>query len=174
MVNSVFGKTLENPKNYGDYRVAINEDQYHDNMRKSTLKRFVDIGDDTYLFEHSKRQVKIVAHNLLGATCTESGRRHMIKVYYGYFKPRKLELRYTDTNSFLMSTNGMTMIEALTPINDQILDSSNLDPTHPLYSTNNKGILGYFKNEYPKETIVEYCGLRPKTYSLLMLDSSSS
>ena len=77
-VNCIYSKSLANPKNYKDFRLATCEEQYHDNMRKSTLKRFNDLGHDVYLFEHIKRQVKIKTHNLLGATCTDLSKDHMI------------------------------------------------------------------------------------------------
>ena len=45
-------------------------------------------------------------------------------------------------------------------------DSSNYDPSHPLYSTANKAKLGCFKDECAGKSIEEIIMLRPKMYSI--------
>ena len=49
----------------------------------------------------------------------------------------------------------------------EIFDFSNLSKTHPLHSTENHMTMGMLKDEMAGKLILEFCGLRPKMYSIL-------
>ena len=48
------------------------------------------------------------------------------------------------------------------------IDFSNYKSDHPLHSTSRKGQLGLLKSETGEKKIIEYVGIRPKVYSLLV------
>lgn len=58
---------------------------------------------------------------------------------------------------------------------NQYIDYSNYDKDHPNYNVTNKAKLGYFKNEFAgKKKCIEFIGLRPKCYSLNLVDLKSN
>ena len=52
-------------------------------------------------------------------------------------------------------------------INDDLLDTSNYDPSHPFFSERLKANLGSVKDECAGAKIMSACFLKPKCYSLL-------
>ena len=81
-----------------------------------------------------------------------------------------LRLLFTDTDSlcYLVSTRDIyqDMRGDLT-----LYDTSNYLPEHLLFSKTNAKVLGKIKDECALTPAVEFVGLRPKIYSLLMADS---
>jgi hypothetical protein len=49
--------------------------------------------------------------------------------------------------------------------NNHLYDFSNYPTTHPLFSEQNKGVLGTFKDETKSLPIAEFVGLRSKLYA---------
>jgi len=47
-----------------------------------------------------------------------------------------------------------------------MMDFSNFDNNHYLYSNKNKKSLFIFKDENPSDFISQFCGLRPKLYAI--------
>jgi hypothetical protein len=48
-----------------------------------------------------------------------------------------------------------------------LFDTSEYDPDHPLYSTENKKVLGKMKDETHGIPIQEFVGLKSKMYSMI-------
>ena len=80
-----------------------------------------------------------------------------------------IEILAGDTDSFFLHCRGVSVQDQLLPkmIQDELLDTSNFDPTHPLYSQRFANQTGKFKDETGcKFNITEGVFLRPKCYSL--------
>ena len=79
------------------------------------------------------------------------------------------KLLVTDTDSFCYEIPSEKDIYE--QINDhQVFDFSNYPKDHPLYSEQYRVIPGLFKDEFGGKIVQEFVGLRPKMYSIKLLD----
>lgn len=107
----------------------------------------------------------------IGVAILELSKAEMVDLWYNKISTvpnSNLQLAMSDTDSFIYLTDNK---EAHWKHLKPILDYSNYDPKHPLYSTVNKARLGFIKDEFcGKFKCKEFVGLRSKTYSLLLDD----
>ena len=105
MINSVFGKTMENLRKHRGIRLVttdekrsklISEPNYH------TTKRF---SGNLLAIEMKKTKVKMNKPVYLGMSILDISKTLMYKFWYDYFKPKygdRAKLCYTDTDSFII------------------------------------------------------------------------
>ena len=105
MINSVFGKTMENLRNHRNVKLVttdekrsklISEPNYH------TTKRF---SENLLAIEMKKTKVKMNKPVYLGMSILDISKTLMYKFWYDYFKPKygdRAKLCYTDTDSFII------------------------------------------------------------------------
>ena len=105
MINSVFGKTMENLRKHRNIKLVttdekrsklISEPNYH------TTKRF---SENLLAIEMKKTKVKMNKPVYLGMSILDISKTLMYKFWYDYFKPKygdKAKLCYTDTDSFII------------------------------------------------------------------------
>ena len=76
-----------------------------------------------------------------------------------------------DTDSMLLCIKTPSIERELTssPLKDWI-ETSNFNSNHPLYDESRKGQLGLLKSETGEKVIKEFIGVKPKAYSLLLVD----
>ena len=91
-----------------------------------------------------------------------------------YFGEDNLELHYLDTDSFIFSFKPIkSLIEDLKHFKDDF-DFSDLDPSHELYSNQNKKVIGKMKLETaPELDLDEAVFFRSKSYSINIKQNSS-
>jgi len=92
----------------------------------------------------------------------------MYEFFYDYLKPKygdRCMLLFTDTDSLCCEIQTPNLYEDMGEAIDHF-DTSNFDPTHPLYSTRNHRVLGKMKSETGSTPPQEFVGLRAKMYSL--------
>ena len=94
----------------------------------------------------------------------------VLKPHYG----NKAQLLYSDTDSYVIAlyVDDIDAEYGKYPLKDY-MDTSNFDKNHPLYSVTNKGKLGLLKSESGSKIIKEFCGLKPKMYSILIQDDTT-
>ena len=79
-----------------------------------------------------------------------------------------------DTDGFILSISTKKIIKALKNLED-IIDFSNLEKNHELFSNKNKKVIGKFKIETPKNIwIDEFVCLRSKMYPFKCGDDSEN
>ena len=95
----------------------------------------------------------------------------MYRFHYQVIKPTFPEsaLCFTDTDSFLYYIETQDLYGQLSELKD-FFDFSNYEKHHPLYSAENKSVVGKFKDETHGIPISEFVGLRSKMYSLLTVE----
>ena len=105
MINSVFGKTMENLRKHRDIKLVttdekrsklISEPNYH------TTKRF---SENLLAIEMKKTKVKMNKPVYLGMSILDISKMLMYKFWYDYIKPKyedRAKLCYTDTDSFII------------------------------------------------------------------------
>ena len=100
----------------------------------------------------------------------------MGKMFYFGLKRKfgqSLNLLYTDTDSFVCSIRQKNWMQSLKEMGEWF-DFSNLDTTHPLFSSGNQNVLGKFKFELKNALLLACIFLRSKCYSMLISNENLS
>ena len=186
--NSIFGKLMCSALNYS-YKTDICTDRAKFNklIKSEKFKQCHILSNDKAIVISEKKSVRLNFPNYVGFHILEKSKRINYELIYNfifkYLKHFDPQIYYTDTDSLIISlsvqTNSCiqsdfkraynqynTLISELIPI----LDTSNFHPNHPFYNTNHQKEYGLLKSEFPLNIISEFCGLRPKSYSLLLSD----
>ena len=102
----------------------------------------------------------------LGSSVLELSKLLTYETYYDklqpYFGQENIQLRYMDTDCFVLSVNTKGISNDLKNLED-IIDFSNLNKNRELFSNKNKKVIGKFKIETLKNIwIDEFICLRSK------------
>ena len=178
MINSVFGKTMENGRKHRDIKLVttdkrrnqlVPEPNYH------TTKRF---SENLLVTEMKKTKVKMNKPVYLGLSILEISKTLMHKFWYDYMKPKyndNVKLCYMDTDSFIMPIKIEDFYKDIADDFEKRLNTSNYDDEcdRPFPKRKNKEVVGLMKDELGGKIMIEFAALRPKTYSYLMNDGGS-
>ena len=175
-----YGKTMENVRNRCKIEI-IKRDDYNKILRWQRKIRFNGIcksfsNCDSYL--EKEHEILMDKPIYLGFAILELSKLHMYETYYDtlqpYFGQENLQLHYMDCDSFILSTKSENIIKDLKNLED-IIDFSNIDENHELYSEKNKKILGKFKIETTKNILLdEFIALRSKMYAFRCKDKDEN
>lgn len=192
MNNAVFGKTMENLRNRINFKLVQTAEKAIKNANSPAFEKFTIFQNDLVGIHLRKKKLTLDRPIYTGFTILDISKLHMYKFHYGVIRARygdKARLLFTDTGKlipflyrgkvlkiFILITDSLTYhIETpdlYADFADQTdyYDFSGYPVDHPLYSVINKKVLGKFKDELNSVPIIEFCGLRPKMYSLLTMD----
>lgn len=174
IINSVFGKFLENVRDHIDYQFITDDRVFKKQIRKFNFKTYRNIRPSTeddfgvVGLSLTKKSITLNKPISVGFTILELSKLSMYKFHYNVMKKRygdKIHLLYTDTDSFYYEIFTEDVYEDFKEIKDEWLDTSAYPKDHPLYSDKNKKALGYFKDDTNGVPIDEFIGLRAKMYS---------
>ena len=175
MINSVFGKTIENLRKHRDIKIVttdgrrselISEPDYH------TIKPFSE-----YLLEieMKKTKVEICKPVYLGISIFDISKTLTYEFWHDYIKPKygdRAKLCYTVTDSFIIHIFTENFYRDIADDVRIWFDTSNYDENKtgerllPI-GMNNK-VYGLFKDELGGKIMKEFCALRPRTYAYLI------
>ena len=130
------------------------------------------------MYSFNKETIKFTKPIYVGFCVLELSKLLMYEWYYDkmqqYFGEDNFELHYLDTDSFIFSIKPIkSLIEDLKHFKEDF-DFSDLDPSHELYSEDNKKVIGKMKLETaPELDLDEAVFLRSKSYSLNIKRNSS-
>ena len=170
MINSVFGKTMENLRKHRDIKLMatdekrsklVSEPNYH------TTKRF---SENLLAIEMKKTKVKMNKPVYLGMSILDISKTLMYKFWYDYIKPKyedRAKLCYTDTDSFIIQIITEDFFEDITGDVKKWFDTSNYDENDKrlLPIGMNKRVYGFFKDELGGKIMKEFVVLRAKKYA---------
>ena len=123
--------------------------------------------------QNHKEKVLLNKPIYVGMAILDISKHLMYDFYYNTLKARygdKIRLLYTDTDSLIVKVDTEDVYGDMA-LNADLYDTSNYAPGHPLYSDQNKKIIGKFKDELGGKVMTEFIGLRPKMYSYTGEDS---
>jgi len=85
----------------------------------------------------------------------------------------KFEVLGGDTDSLFMTVKGVSLYDTLIPrmITENMLDTSNYDVSHPLYSQSNQASLECLKDEGEGYAFQAFVLLKPKSYCMSFVDA---
>jgi len=104
----------------------------------------------------------------VGFCILELSKLIMYKFYYDYLKPHygnHCKLLFKDTDSLCCQIHTTDLYTDMSEAMD-LIDTSNFEPDHPLYSTRNHRVLGKMKSKTGSVPPHEFVSLRAKMYSL--------
>jgi hypothetical protein len=133
------------------------------------MKAEKSIREDLIGVEMMKNKVVLDKPIGIGFTILDLSKMHMFDFYYNVMKKHfgnRVRVAYTDTDSLVLriETKDITQ-ELLHPDLNQHFDFSNYPKDHKLYSTQNKGVVGKFKDELAGMCMEEFIALRSKMYA---------
>ena len=152
MNNSVFGKTMENVRNYRDIKLVrtnkrrnqlVSEPNYH------STKYFA---ENLIAIEMNKTNMKMSKPIYLGQSILDITKSLMYEFWYGYLKPKnhdKIKLCYIDTDSFVIEVKTEDFYADISHDVEKWFDTSNYDKEdkRPLPIRINKKVPGLFKDQ---------------------------
>jgi len=128
--NMVYGKTIENPEKYKDYRIVTGVEKCLKEQNHPLCHRILYISESNdipmAIVERMKRIVKLDKPIFIGMTVLDISKRIMAEHYYrikGYFGDR-MKFLYTDTDSFYLYIQGSKeeVMKDLHNIGDQYME----------------------------------------------------
>lgn len=185
MVNSCYGKTVENQKNHSDIRLVSKKSRKKTLIEKPHCLGFRLFNENLAAIQLRKLKCVINKPFYVGFTVLELSKLHMYNFHYNVIQkliPNN-KLLFTDTDSLMYHCFCPDVYHILWSIRDQ-MDFSGY-PSNPPISlvsspdifisdNSNAKVLGKFKDEANGDPIVEFVGLRPKMYSYITLKDLAS
>jgi hypothetical protein len=164
--NAVFGKFIENSRNYLNVDFCLTEKKCKKLVSKPNFASLKIISEDLVLVFSKQPKVLLMKPYAVGFTILERAKEFMYQQFYEVIRPNlgNCEVMMSDTDSFLLACKSYAPTENLDKLK-HILDYSNYPSTHKKYNTNNENKLGFWKNENKGKEMVAYCGVRSKSYA---------
>jgi hypothetical protein len=163
------GKTISSNQNHVDLKFATSRAfalRYASNHRFNDWKP-ISKKNDISLFSFSKGTVHYDMPSLIGFTVLELSKLKLYETFDEFklgFPGAKIIHGNTDSLALLLPTADVCFLTRLKSMS-YLMDFSNLDPSHTLYSCEGKGIPGRFKLIHPD--ICEIISLGASTNSYL-------
>jgi hypothetical protein len=150
-------------------------------MRNTSNFRFqsaTEFGNNLVAAHLTKANVELDAPIAIGAAVLDISKTIMYKLAYESFPHYeslfncKLNILGGDTDSFFFEAVNIDLINFLYPMMkmDGLLDTSNYDKNHHLFNENHKAELGCIKDEFAGHACKEFVLLRPKSYSMKLVN----
>ena len=178
MNNAVFGKTIENVRKHRDIELVATDkrrNQLASEPNYHTTKYF--LKNVMAIEMKNKTKVKMNKPIYLGMSILDIIETLMYEFWYDYIKPKyqdRAKLCYMDTDSFVIHIIAEDFYKDISNDVEKWFDTSNYDKDdkRSLPIGKNKKVISLFKNELGEKIMIEFVGLKAKTYSYLMDDDS--
>ena len=177
MINSMFGKTMENVRNHRDIKLVTTNKQRNKFASEPNYHSTKYISKDLLIMEMKKTEVKMNKPMYLGQAVLDNSKTLMHEIWYDYLKPKygdKVKLCYMDTDSFVIYVETEDFYKDIANDVDKWFDTSNYDKKDEstLPTGKNEKVIGMFKDELGGMIMTKFCALRAKAYAYLMEDGS--
>ena len=166
MINSVYGKTMENLRKRINIRLVSNAKyflKYTSRPTYVTHKLF----DEGYASIHEIKPVLMLNKPIyVGFTVLELSKWMMYDFRYNFIKKNfNADLLFTDTYSLTYEIKSENVYEEFFKWKD-LFDFSNYSKGSKFYDDTNKKVIGKMKDEYGGVNIDQFIGLKSKMYSI--------
>jgi hypothetical protein len=163
--NSAFGKTMENVRNYVDINLSDSWKKAIYYIRKPTFSRIKVFNENLVAIHMEHAEVYFNKPIYVGFAVLEHSKHHMYDFYYNKLKKMFKDVRavYTDTDSLILHIKDRNIYESMHN-NKAEFDFSDYPSEHKLCSSENKKVIGKFKDELNGVLMTQYCGIRSKLY----------
>jgi hypothetical protein len=172
MNNAVFGKTMENMRARVNIKLFTDEEKALYQIAKPQFLNSKIYSKDLIAIQQVKKEVELNKPIYVGLSVLDLSKLHMYKFHYDYIKPKygsDAQLLFTDTDSLTYHIKTEDIYKDNYE-NKEYFDMSdyNMEDEYRRCDNTNKKVIGKFKDETSGVPIVEFVGLRPKMYSILL------
>ena len=171
IINSVYGKTMENVRKRVNVKLINNEKKY---LKVVSRPSFVSqkILDKNLVAVHKIKPVLLLNKPIyVGFSILELRKMIMYDWHYNYFaKKFNCSLLFTDTDSLVYEIKGIDSVYDKVFKDKELFDFSGYDKKSVYYDCANKKVIGKMKDEMSGKIIAEFVGLRSKMYSIVTVD----
>ena len=132
------------------------------------FKKRTIINENLVAVHRHKKMIILDKPILNGMIILDLSKYLMYDFYYNVLQKRygeKIKLLFTDTDSLCVEIETEDVYEDMQK-DKEYYDFSEYPKDHPLYSINNRAVVGRMKDEFNGKIISEFVGLRSKLYSL--------
>jgi len=170
MVNSVYGKTIENLSKRDSVKICRTKEELLQEVSKSTYKRQIIVNEEMVIVTHRKTMIYCNKPFYIGFSILDISKYIMYDYFYNvlrkYYKNHHdLQLLYSDTDSLVLKILSDDLIADLKDLSSTF-DFSNLPLDHELYDTARKSKLFCFKEEFGFLPILRIVSLGSKVYAI--------
>ena len=172
MINSLFGKLMEQLRQRIDCRIVTDAAQARRLSAKPTFQSFKIVSEDVVIVKMRKTSVYWDKPIYCGLTVLDLSKLHMYDFHYSFMKRlygERASLLFTDTDSLCYVIRTEDFYSDMLRHSDRF-DTSDYPRDHPCYSATNAKVIGKFKDEMNGKIVKEFVGLRSKMYSLSTVD----
>ena len=179
MINSVFGKTMENIRNRVNVKLVNTEERLKKLTAKPNYKGCKIFKENLISVHMKKTSLTMNKPVYLGMCILDLSKTIMYDFHYQYIKPKygaKAKLLFTDTDSLMYEIQTEDFYKDISGDVKDRFDTSDYPENHPsgIPTGINKKVLGMFKDEAAGKIIKEFVGLRAKLYSFIMEDGKEN
>lgn len=167
--NAIFGKTCENVDKRMEVKLMTDPKKFVNYASRPYFKNYEIFSNDLVACEMRKTQVVYNRPMIVGMCILDVSKVLMYDFHYNVMKARygdRATMCFTDTDSltYYIKTED---VYADMKADCALYDTSDYPKDHPLYSADNKKVIGKFKDELNAKAMMEFVGLRAKMYSIL-------
>ena len=175
LVNSVFGKTMQNKRQYQDVRLVTDPKAAKKLISRPTFSQFRIVNENLTIVKLQKVQVYWDSPTYAGMCILDLSKLHMYRFHYDHMVKNygfNAKLLFTDTDSLTYELKTEDVYKDMLK-HVSLFDTSDYPKTHILYNAVNAKVLGKFKDECNGKPPLEFVGLRSKMYSILLPGDAS-
>ena len=170
MINSVFGKTIENLRKRQNVRIVDKRKKALSLSKKPNFERAVIFDKNLAAVHMQKTEIYFNKPVYVGQAILDLSKTLMFDFHYNYIKPKygsRAELLFTDTDSLMYEIKTKDFYKDISADIKAKFDTSAYPPDHRsgIPVGINKKVIGMFKDEVEGKQITHFIGLRPKLYS---------
>ena len=171
IINSVYGKTMENVRKRINVKVINNKKDY---LKAVSRPAYVSqkILDKNLVAIHGVKPILLLNKPIYaGFSILELSKLIMYDWHYNNFtKKFDCSVLFTDTDSLVYEVKGVDNIYDKVFEDKELFDFSKYSKESKYYDSSNKKVIGKMKDEMKGKIIAEFVGLRSKMYSLVTVD----
>ncbi|KAM7281372.1 uncharacterized protein ISCGN_005937, partial [Ixodes scapularis] len=93
IMNSIYGKTIENPRQYNNVVISVSEDEVLKNLQKPNLRQFAAISPTVVIFQFSQRTLHLNKPVYAGFSILEMSKLVMYEFFYKQLASREHYVR---------------------------------------------------------------------------------
>ncbi|XP_050528668.1 uncharacterized protein LOC126898547 [Daktulosphaira vitifoliae] len=172
MINSNYGKTLENVRKHQNIQLVCNEDKLSKLVAKPSFGHTTIFNENLVAVHMYKEKINFFKPIFIGQAVLDISKCIMYKFHYDimqpFYGPERLRLVYMDTDSFIYLILTHSFQDDLKKYLFEYFDTSNYPTDHPCYSDKRKKQPGTFTDECKGMHMEEIVALLPKVYAYLI------
>ena len=170
MINSVYGKTMENLRKRINVRIVSNKKDFLKYTSRPTYIDQIIFGED-YAATHEIKPLLMLNNPIyVGFTVLDLSKWLMYNFHYNFIKNNfSAKLLFTDTDSLTYEIKSENIYEEFHKQTD-LFDYSNYSKDSNIFDESIKKVIGKMKDEFGSIITDEFVGLKSKMYVIKKID----